>query len=161
MSTGYRQPGVVLSDRRFTVPLDHDNPSGETIELYAREVVGSDRADQDLPRPVYLQGGPGFGASRFVGKQAWLGRALDHHRVLLLDQRGTGSSTPANRQTLPLRGGPPERAVLSLLEHRTYIKVLTDEDPEAYVRTFLTGYAQSTGERFGGMPAVAFELFGR
>ncbi|WP_326758174.1 PIG-L family deacetylase [Streptomyces phaeochromogenes] len=54
-----------------------------------------------------------------------------------------------------------ERAVLSLLEHRTYIEVLTDEEPEAYVRNFLTGFAQTTGERFGGKPAVAFELFSR
>jgi len=54
-----------------------------------------------------------------------------------------------------------ERAVRSLLEHRTYIEVLTDEDPETYVRGFLTGYAQEMGERFGGKPAVAFELFGR
>lgn len=30
--------------------------------------------------------------------------------MLLLDQRGTGRSTPANRQTLPLRGGPAEQA---------------------------------------------------
>ncbi|MEU9875591.1 PIG-L deacetylase family protein [Streptomyces phaeochromogenes] len=54
-----------------------------------------------------------------------------------------------------------ERAVHSLLEHRTYIEVLTDEAPEAYVRNFLTGFAQTTGERFGGKPAVAFELFSR
>ncbi|WP_328773363.1 PIG-L deacetylase family protein [Streptomyces sp. NBC_00286] len=54
-----------------------------------------------------------------------------------------------------------ERAVRSLLEHRTYIEVLTDEDPETYVRGFLIGYAQELGERFGGKPAVAFELFGR
>ncbi|MFE9642967.1 PIG-L deacetylase family protein [Streptomyces sp. NPDC006365] len=54
-----------------------------------------------------------------------------------------------------------ERAVRSLLEHRTYIEVLTDEDPETYVRGVLSGYAESTGERFGGKPAVAFELFGR
>lgn len=54
-----------------------------------------------------------------------------------------------------------ERAVRSLLEHRTYIEALTDEDPETYVRGFLTGFAQSVGERFGGKPAVAFELFNR
>ncbi len=93
--------------------LDHDNPSGETIELYAREVVARDKADRDLPWLLYLQGGPGFGANRFIGKQAWLGRALEDYRVLLLDQRGTGASTPANRQTLPLRGGPPGRPAIS------------------------------------------------
>ncbi|MFV0132335.1 PIG-L deacetylase family protein [Streptomyces sp. HMX87] len=54
-----------------------------------------------------------------------------------------------------------ERAVASLLEHRAYIEALTDQDPERYVRDFLTGVARTTGERFGGRPAVAFELFGR
>ncbi|MET7656060.1 PIG-L deacetylase family protein [Streptomyces sp. NPDC005486] len=54
-----------------------------------------------------------------------------------------------------------ERAVGSLLEHRAYIEALTDEEPEAYVRGFLTGVAKSVGERFGGRPAVAFELFNR
>ncbi len=106
MSVSYRQPGVVLTDHCFTVPLDHDDPAGETIELYAREAVASEKAGKDLPWLVYLQGGPGFGANRFTGKQAWLGRALEEYRVLLLDQRGTGRSTPANRQTLPLPRRP-------------------------------------------------------
>ncbi|GGW93656.1 GlcNAc-PI de-N-acetylase [Streptomyces malachitofuscus] len=54
-----------------------------------------------------------------------------------------------------------ERAVRSLLEHRTYIEALTDEDPEAYARGLLTGFAEETGKRFGNRPAVAFELFPR
>ncbi|MFJ8185625.1 PIG-L deacetylase family protein [Streptomyces sp. NPDC096105] len=54
-----------------------------------------------------------------------------------------------------------ERAVRSLLEHRTYIEALTDEDPETYARTLLTGFAEETGKRFGNRPAVAFELFPR
>ncbi|MEU3919015.1 PIG-L deacetylase family protein [Streptomyces sp. NPDC029004] len=54
-----------------------------------------------------------------------------------------------------------ERSVLSLLEHRSYIEVLTDQDPEEYCRTFLTGYAEQAAARFGGRPAVTFELFGR
>ncbi|WP_405975462.1 PIG-L family deacetylase [Streptomyces sp. NBC_00988] len=54
-----------------------------------------------------------------------------------------------------------ERGVRSLLEHRTYIEALTDEDPETYAREFLTKWATITGERFGGKPAVSFELFAR
>jgi LmbE family N-acetylglucosaminyl deacetylase len=54
-----------------------------------------------------------------------------------------------------------ERAVRSLLRHRTYLEALTDEDPETYARSFLTAQTQAAGERFGGTPAVAFELFGR
>ncbi|MFZ3554600.1 PIG-L deacetylase family protein [Streptomyces sp. BH055] len=54
-----------------------------------------------------------------------------------------------------------ERSIASLLEHRTYIEVLTDEDPETYCRTFLTGNAQAAAEHFGGKPAVPFEVLGR
>ncbi|MEU6576756.1 PIG-L deacetylase family protein [Streptomyces sp. NPDC046805] len=55
-----------------------------------------------------------------------------------------------------------ERAVRSLLEHRTYLGALADSaaDPEAYARDFLAKTARAAGERFGGRPAVAFELFG-
>ncbi|MEW1599593.1 alpha/beta fold hydrolase [Streptomyces sp. NPDC093808] len=153
MTATYRQPGVVLTDRRFTVPLDHDNPSGETIELYAREVVASEKADRDLPWLLYLQGGPGFGANRFVGKQAWLGRALEDHRVLLLDQRGTGSSTPANRQTLPLRGGPAEQA--DYLTHFRSDSIVRDCEA---IRPQVTGGAPWTvlGQSFGGFCTVAY-----
>ncbi|MEU6371403.1 alpha/beta fold hydrolase [Streptomyces sp. NPDC046931] len=153
MTLSYRQPGVVLTDRRFTVPLDHDTPDGETIELYAREVVASDKADADLPWLVYLQGGPGFGANRFIGKQAWLGRALEEYRVLLLDQRGTGASTPANRQTLPLRGGPREQAdYLTRFRADSIVR-----DCEA-VRHRLTGGALWTvlGQSFGGFCTVNY-----
>ncbi|MFJ8225417.1 PIG-L deacetylase family protein [Streptomyces griseus] len=52
-----------------------------------------------------------------------------------------------------------ERSVRSLLEHRTYIEALTREDPERYCRTFLEGMAKDAGERFGGRPAVTFEVF--
>ncbi|MFJ5223189.1 PIG-L deacetylase family protein [Streptomyces sp. NPDC088400] len=54
-----------------------------------------------------------------------------------------------------------ERSVRSLLQHRTYIEALTDEDPETYCRTFLTGNARAAAERFGGRPAVTFEVFAR
>jgi pimeloyl-ACP methyl ester carboxylesterase len=154
LSVSYRQPGVVLTDRHFTVPLDHEDPTGETIELYAREVVASDKAHrEDLPWLLYLQGGPGFGANRFVGRQAWLGRALDEYRVLLLDQRGTGHSTPLTRQTLPLRGGPAEQA-----EHLTHFRADSIVRDCETIRPALTGGAPWTvlGQSFGGFCTVNY-----
>ena len=38
----YRQPGLVLTDHTFSVPLDHAVPGGEQIEVFAREVVAAD-----------------------------------------------------------------------------------------------------------------------
>lgn len=149
----YHQPGVVLTDRRFTVPLDHSDPGGEQIELYGREAVAAGRAGEELPWLVYLEGGPGFGARRFVGTEAWLGRALREFRVLLLDQRGTGLSTPANRQTLPLRGGPREQA--DYLAHFRSDAIVRDCE---LIRSRLTGGAPWTvlGQSFGGFCAVRY-----
>ncbi len=68
------------------------------------------------------------------------------------------SSTP----THAVDAGPGlERAVRSLLCHRTYIEALTDQDPEEYVRSFLAGTTGGAADRFGGRPAVTFELFPR
>ncbi|MDH2387926.1 PIG-L family deacetylase [Streptomyces sp. HNM0663] len=54
-----------------------------------------------------------------------------------------------------------ERAVRSLMAHRTYVEVLTDEDPEAYCRSVVEGMAGAAAPRFGGRPAVLFELLSR
>jgi pimeloyl-ACP methyl ester carboxylesterase len=88
-------PGLVLTDHVLSLPLDHDSDAGETIEVFAREVAAPD--GRDLPFLVYLQGGPGQEAPRPTGRPAspsWLERALQDFRVLMLDQRGTGRSTP-------------------------------------------------------------------
>ncbi|WP_406397171.1 alpha/beta fold hydrolase [Streptomyces uncialis] len=153
MPLSYRQPGVVFTDHHFSVPLDHDAPSGEQIELFAREAVAPGKDPEQLPWLVYLQGGPGFGANRFAGSGAWLPRALKEFRVLLLDQRGTGRSTPATRQTLPLRGGPREQADhLALLRSDSIVR-----DCEA-IRPALTGGAPWTvlGQSFGGFCATRY-----
>ncbi|MFE7777079.1 PIG-L deacetylase family protein [Streptomyces sp. NPDC057445] len=53
-----------------------------------------------------------------------------------------------------------DRSVQSLLQHRTYVEALTDKDAESYCREFLTGSARAAAPRFGGRPAVTFEVFG-
>ncbi|QES40067.1 alpha/beta hydrolase [Streptomyces venezuelae] len=153
MTLSYRQPGVVLTDRRFSVPLDHDDPAGERIEVFAREAVSASRGGADRPWLVYLQGGPGFGATRFSGAESWLARALQDYRVLLVDQRGTGSSTPANRQTLPLRGGPREQA--DYLAHFRADSIVRDCEA---IRPEVTGGAPWTvlGQSFGGFCATHY-----
>ena len=100
MPDATRIPGLVLTDHYFTVPLNHARPDGETITVFARQVVAPAKEDQDLPWLVFLQGGPGSAAPRPQERSGWLKRALQHYRVLLFDQRGTGLSTPVLPQTL-------------------------------------------------------------
>src|SRR5687767_12491840 len=95
MAQSVHVPGLVLTDHELSVPLDHTRPDGDTIEVFARVVAAPDGADR--PLLVFLQGGPGQEAPRPTGRPAgpaWLPRALADYRVLMLDQRGTGRSTP-------------------------------------------------------------------
>ena len=105
-----RAPGLALIEHRFDVPLRHDEPDGERIEVFAREVRAARAAEEQRPYLLYLTGGPGNPAPRPTGPDSWLGTALDDFHVLLLDQRGTGLSTPANAQTLPQIGDANEQA---------------------------------------------------
>ena len=103
-------PGLVLTEHRFSVPLAHENPNGERITVFAREVVAPENETKDLPWLVFFQGGPGMESPRPKEKDGWLKRALEEYRVLLLDQRGTGLSTPVSHQTLARRGNAQAQA---------------------------------------------------
>jgi pimeloyl-ACP methyl ester carboxylesterase len=100
MTTPFAAPGLLLTEHEFSVPLDHDRPDGERITVFAREVADPD--GRDRPLLVFLQGGPGSEAprpTRHPTAPGWLDRALREFRVLMLDQRGTGRSSPIG--TLP------------------------------------------------------------
>jgi pimeloyl-ACP methyl ester carboxylesterase len=152
----YRQPGTVLTDHVFAVPLDHGRPDGEQIEVFAREVAAAGQADADLPWLLFLNGGPGFGAPRPEGRGSWLDRALRDYRVLLLDQRGTGRSTAATRQTLTGRG--PAKAQADYLTHFRADSIVLDAE---LIRRELTGGAPWSvlGQSFGGFCTVTYLSF--
>jgi pimeloyl-ACP methyl ester carboxylesterase len=95
MPASYATRGLVLTEHELTVPLDHARPDGQTITVFAREVADPD--GRDRPPLLFLQGGPGSEAprpTRHPSSPGWLDRALREFRVLMLDQRGTGRSTP-------------------------------------------------------------------
>jgi pimeloyl-ACP methyl ester carboxylesterase len=144
----HRLPGLVLTDHEFAVPLDHDAPGGEQITVYAREVVAPRKEDADLPWLVFFQGGPGFGSPRPEGKTGWLKRALKEYRVLLLDQRGTGRSTPVNHQTLARFETPQAQA--GYLKHFRADSIVKDAE---WIRRALVAEDQpwtGLGQSYGG-----------
>jgi pimeloyl-ACP methyl ester carboxylesterase len=135
------------------VPLDHENPRGERIEVYARELRAPDLADEEQPYLLFLQGGPGGRAPRpGADAPAWLGWALRRYRVLLLDQRGTGRSTPQDRLTL---GGMPPQAQADRLALFRADAIVADAE---MLRRHLLGDAPWTllGQSFGGFCAWTY-----
>lgn len=95
MATTVKTRGLAITEHEFSVPLDHAGARDERITVFVREV--SDPDGLDRPFLVFFQGGPGMEASRptrHPTSPSWLDRALRDFRVLLMDQRGTGRSTP-------------------------------------------------------------------
>jgi pimeloyl-ACP methyl ester carboxylesterase len=95
MAVTVHAPGLVLVEHEVEVPLNHADPDGARLSVFAREVADPD--GRDRPFLVFLQGGPGQEAprpTRGPTVPAWLDRALQDYRVLMLDQRGTGRSSP-------------------------------------------------------------------
>jgi pimeloyl-ACP methyl ester carboxylesterase len=143
----------VLTDHSFAVPLDHNDPGGEQIEVFAREVAAAGETPADLPWLLFLQGGPGFGSPRLSGRSSWLGRALSGYRVLLLDQRGTARSTPVTRHAIAARGSARDQArYLSLFRADAIVA-----DAELIRRRLTGGEPWAVlGQSFGGFCVMTY-----
>jgi pimeloyl-ACP methyl ester carboxylesterase len=149
-----RLPGLRLLEHHLDVPLDHAAPSGETITIFAREVVRESRLGDDLPYLLFLQGGPGFASPRPRDDSGWLGFALERFRVVLLDQRGTGRSTPVSTAQLLERGDASAQA--SYLAHFRADSIVEDAE---LLRVALQGEAGRwtlLGQSYGGFCSLRY-----
>ena len=149
-------PGLTLTDHTFTVPLDYLRPEGGRIEVYAREVTAAGKDTRALPWLVFLQGGPGGTTTRPKHRQGWIKRATQDYRVLLLDQRGTGRSTPVTTQTLARFESP--HAVADYLKHFRADNIVRDAEA---IRPQLIGSETWSilGQSFGGFCAATYLSF--
>jgi pimeloyl-ACP methyl ester carboxylesterase len=147
-----RIPGLAIREHTFAVPLDHTDQDGATIDVFAREVVAPDKTGEDLPWLLFLQGGPGGAAPRPTAADGWLGQALKTHRVLLLDQRGTGRSTPITARTV---GGMEPAALAAYLRLFRADSIVADAE---LIRARLAGGAQweTLGQSYGGFVTVTY-----
>ena len=149
-----RIPGLVIIEHEFVVPLDYSDRKGSKIKIFAREVVAPKKENETLPWLVFLQGGPGFPSPRPELNSGWLKRALEEYRVLLLDQRGTGMSTPVLSQTL--RAFPTAESQAKYLSLFGADSIVHDLEE---IRKELLGYEQTwsvLGQSYGGFCALNY-----
>ncbi len=145
-----RTAGLVLTEHELSVPLDHDRPDGERITVFAREVA--DPGGRERPFLVFLQGGPGFEAprpARHPTAPFWLDRALSEFRVLMLDQRGTGRSTPVG--ALPGRTAQEQADYLKHFRADSIVR-----DAELMRRELGVDRWSVLGQSFGGFCVLTY-----
>jgi pimeloyl-ACP methyl ester carboxylesterase len=145
-------PGLVLTEHEIDVPLDHGDPDGPQLTVFAREVGDPD--GRDRPFLLYLEGGPGTEAprpTRHPTSPAWLDRALQEFRVVLLDQRGTGRSAPVGAAALA--GRTPQEQAAHLTHFRADAIV---RDAEALRATLCSPPWSVLGQSFGGFTTLTY-----
>lgn len=145
-----RIPGLITRQVRINVPLDHGNPADErSIEVFARLV--SAPGGEERPWLLFLQGGPGCESPRpslDPENPGWLARVLEDYRLVLLDQRGTGLSSPLSE---PI-GAPQDQA--EYLTHMRADEIVADcEDLRVHL-----GVDQWAvlGQSFGGFTLLHY-----
>ena len=92
----YKYSDMIITDHTFLVPLDYENENGKEISIFAREIERKETVNKNLSYLVFFQGGPGYESPRPITDSGWIKRASEEYKVLLLDQRGTGLSTPVS-----------------------------------------------------------------
>ncbi|KAL8111525.1 hypothetical protein AgCh_019294 [Apium graveolens] len=153
-------PGLRLRDHRFNVPLDYtisDQDGCGTISLFAREVVAAGKEDQELPYLLYLQGGPGFESPRPTEASGWISKVCEQYRLVLLDQRGTGLSTPLT--TSSMLQVKSAQDLLDYIKHFRADNIVNDAE---FIRKRIVpggGPWSILGQSFGGFCAVTYLSF--
>lgn len=153
-STTLRAGGLVTVEHELDVPLRHPTlggpEDGERITVFAREVA--DPGGLDRPYLVFLQGGPGNEAPRPTRRPTspgWLDRALADFRVLMVDQRGTGRSSPV--------GDLPGMAAQEQAEYLTHFRAdAIVADCELLREALGVEQWSVLGQSFGGFCATRY-----
>lgn len=171
---------IRITEYFFQVPRDWTRSeihAKQTVSLFARSAerveLPADPASsasngssaegkpKSLPWCLYLQGGPGFGCSS-PQDASWTQTMLERgYKVLHLDQRGTGLSSPLSASTLAMQGD--EQAQAQYL--RSFRADSIVKDCEA-VRCALTADLPTDkqkwsimGQSFGGFCALTYLSF--
>ncbi|BBB02321.1 putative prolyl aminopeptidase [Actinacidiphila reveromycinica] len=152
-TVSYTIPGMRVGERLVEVPLDWSDPGRGTLEVFVRDIADPARAGEDLPCLVYLQGGPGGKGPRPLDRGGWLGVALKTHRVVLLDQRGTGRSSRVDGRRMAAFSDAGDAA-----DHLACFRADSIvADHEHVRRTVFGGRRWSTlGQSYGGFLTLSY-----
>lgn len=142
---------LTIDEHTIAVPLDWASPDGAKIDVFARVITRD--GGEDLPYLTFLQGGPGHEGPtplRAPSSPSWLDTALERYRVVLLDQRGTGKSTPIGDEDLRL----PADQLAERLTHLRADSIVRDAEA---LREHLGAKTWNTlGQSFGGFTTLSY-----
>lgn len=149
----YKVPGIAIRDHEVQAPLNWSDPdAGPTVTVFARELTDLANVGDDLPLLLFLQGGPGGEGPRPM-PGGWWTTALKTHRVVLIDQRGTGRSSRIDGHTLSRYSDA--RSAANYLSHFRADAIVADAE---LIRQRIYGGAKwsTLGQSYGGFITLAY-----
>ena len=151
----YKYLEMIITDYNFSVPLDYSNKDGEKIAIFAREILREENKNKSIPYLIFFQGGPGYESPRPIIDSGWVKRASEDYKVLLLDQRGTGLSTPIVGDSLP------NMSDAELANYLTFFRADNIVRDAEIIRDQLIGKNKWSllGQSFGGFCAMHYLSF--
>ena len=140
----YRAPNFVFTEHEFELPLDHSQPEGRRSPSSPARSSSPSASTTSFRGSCSSRAAPERGApAPKLVSETWWDRALKDYRLLLLDQRGTGRSTPVG--SLP--GMSPEEQAEYLTHFRADSIV---RDAEAIRQELGVERWSVLGQSFGG-----------
>ena len=156
MSTNYCQySNFKVSNHKFELPLNYSNNDSETITVFVREIINLDKEKENQPYLIFFQGGPGYQSPRPISISGWIKRACEDYKVLLIDQRGTGLSTPICSRSFE---GRSDQEIADYLTHFRADNIVRDAEE---IRKIIIGDDRWSilGQSFGGFCAMHYLSF--
>ena len=151
----YKYSDMIITDHTFLVPLDYENKNGKEISIFAREVERKETVNKELPYLVFFQGGPGYESPRPITDSGWIKRASEEYKVLLLDQRGTGLSTPVSGDSFKAMNDRDLAHYLTFFRADNIVR-----DAEVIRKNLIQNKTWSVlGQSFGGFCATNYLSF--
>ncbi|WJX77487.1 hypothetical protein P8452_60791 [Trifolium repens] len=152
-------PSLLLRNHTFTVPLDYSRglQSSPKITVFVREVVAVGKEEQTLPYLLFLQGGPGFECRPPTESSGWIQKVTEQFRLILMDQRGTGLSTPLSVSSMS-----QFKSADDLADFLKYFRADSIVNDAEFIRVRLVPNAGPwtiLGQSYGGFCAVTYLSF--
>ncbi|KAE8699779.1 Proline iminopeptidase [Hibiscus syriacus] len=119
------------------------------------ETVGKE--EQPIPYLLFLQGGPGFECPRPTEGSGWILKACEEFRVILMDQRGTGLSTPLTPSSMQ-----QIKSAQKLADYLTHVRADNIFNDAEFIRVRLVPEAKPwtvLGQSYGGFCVVTYLNF--
>ena len=156
MDTNYYQSSnFKVFNHKFELPLNYSNDNSVTITVFVREIINLDKEKKNQPYLIFFQGGPGYESPRPISISGWIKRACEEYKVLLIDQRGTGLSTPVCSRSFE------GLSDLEIADYLTYFRADNIVRDAEEIRKMIIGDDRWSvlGQSFGGFCAMHYLSF--